>query len=152
MADAFDEEWARLQADARDEIARTRLNSSDGGGAGAGGDLVVSWEAQRAAADVLEQELMPRALRAATRPDDEMAVAAARMSDWETGAGLLTVAEAWVRKTAALNTQLRAEVEALRATAGSFQGQDQEILYEMRQVGDPEGSGTFQFSLPDDGE
>ncbi|WP_326599668.1 hypothetical protein [Streptomyces sp. NBC_01803] len=131
---SFDEEWAALQAAAREQSTPTRLNSSEGGGAGARDRLVVSWTAQRAAADVVEREVLPDAVRAGTKPLGELAEAAARMRTWASAAGLRAVAESWATKTEALGTQLRAEAEALRATASGFQGGDLEITYQLRSI------------------
>ncbi|WP_059009363.1 hypothetical protein [Streptomyces specialis] len=131
---SFDEEWAALRAAAREQETHTRLNSSTGGGTGARDRLVASWDAQRAAADVVEGEVLPDAVRAGTKPLGELAEAAARMRGWASAAGLAAVAESWAAKSRALDTQLRAETEALRATASGFQGEDLEITYQLRSI------------------
>ncbi|WP_159000936.1 hypothetical protein [Streptomyces sp. SBT349] len=136
---AFDEEWAQLQAEAREEQIRTRLNSSGGGG---GNDrLTVRSDAQRTAADYLERELLPDARREGNRPVEELEQAAARMSGWASATGLQAVADTWSGKVERLTTQVRAEADALRGTSTSFAGGELETQYQLRQLGLIDGSG-----------
>lgn len=110
---AFDEEWAQLRADARAEQIRTRLNTSEGGGAGGVGGaedrLTVGSDAQRAAADYLETELLPDARCEGNAPVDELSRASARMRGWACAAGLRAVSDGWAGKVELLTAQLRAE-------------------------------------------
>ncbi|ARQ68387.1 hypothetical protein [Streptomyces marincola] len=96
---SFDEEWRGLQASARDELTRTRLNS----GAGGGGDL-----------EVHGQELTPVQEAAGSLADDldrdghvaqaptEAAGAALRAPGLDTGSALADVAGRWQSQADAL--------------------------------------------------
>ncbi|MFD5321440.1 hypothetical protein [Streptomyces sp. NPDC127098] len=131
---SFREEWAAMQAAAREDVARTRLNANEGGGAGPNGTLVADWQAKRAAAGYLTEEVRPRALRAGLGPKDEVSRVATRLSGFETAEGARTVLERWVDKVRALDVQLEAEAGLLRGVASGFQGVEAEAGYRMRQA------------------
>ncbi|WP_461035759.1 hypothetical protein [Streptomyces mayteni] len=133
---SFREEWAELQARAREESARTRLNSNEGGGAGPNGTLAADWQAKRAAAGYLTEEVRPRTLRAGLGPKEEVSRVTARLAGFETAEGARTVLERWVGKVRALDEQLEAEAGLLREVASGFQGVDAEAGYQMRQATD----------------
>ncbi|RKN45755.1 hypothetical protein [Streptomyces hoynatensis] len=139
----FDEEWARIQADARERVARTRLDSAgDGQGSGARPGLGADWGAKRAAADHLDRETLPGVASAGERPVDSLTQAASRLAGWETARGLHTVLERWQAQVSALRGQLEVESNALRSTASDFQGLDAELGHRMRalnpSITDPE--------------
>lgn len=122
---SFDEEWAELQAAAREELAtRTRLNSlTDGGTGSAGpgqGDLVADDEAIRGVADVIEQELEPVVVQAGHHHVVSTSQVMVALRSWHTASGLSTWAEAWGRKTRALRERLLDEAQALRGTADGY--------------------------------
>ncbi|RBM20216.1 hypothetical protein DEH69_08770 [Streptomyces sp. PT12] len=131
---SFDEEWARLQAEARDQPLPLP-------GGGTGGDrLTVRSDAQRAAADFLQTELLPDARREGDRPVGELESASARMSGWASATGLRTVADTWAGKVELLTAQLGAEAEALRGTSNDFAGGELEIAHQLTRLGLVDGT------------
>ncbi|ARQ69666.1 hypothetical protein [Streptomyces marincola] len=154
---SFDEEWAQLQAAARDEQLATRLNTSEGGGAGGAGPsdgLTARTEAQRRAADLLETEILPDARREGDRPVDDLDQAAGRMSGWACAAGLRTASEVWAGKVERLTNQLRAEAGALRDVATGFAGNELETMHQFGQLGyySPYGQfGPYAGGMPGSG-
>ncbi|GAA2062237.1 hypothetical protein N0X72_23085 [Streptomyces carpaticus] len=91
----FDEEWARIKADARDEIARTQLNSTSPAG-GEQGELVVH-SADISAIGVQADELATSLQEHGLVADNPTRVAGIllRTPGFETGRALTDVAEAW---------------------------------------------------------
>ncbi|ONK12696.1 hypothetical protein [Streptomyces sp. MP131-18] len=130
---AFDEEWAQLQAAAREEQISASRHVSGAGGAN--DRLAASSDAQRAAADYLETELLPDARREGNLPVDELSRASARMSGWACATGLRTVSDGWAGKVELLTAQLRAEAEALRGVSTGFAGGELETTYQFGQLG-----------------
>ena len=132
--DDFDEEWAQIQAEARERVTRTRLDST-GDGQGTDAQLLVAdWEEQRRAADHIDRETLPGVASAGERPVDSLTQAASRLSGWETARGLQTVVGRWQDQVSALRDRLGAESAALRATADDFEGIEGQITYDMTRL------------------
>lgn len=133
---SFDEEWAQLKAAAQEEhsgSARTsgmRLNQfAAGGGGGGGGNtpfggLCTSPAEKKAAAGVIEDELVPGLTKAGDDADTKSNTAIGEFKGWDTALGLKHVLTEWQTQVKALTKRIGGEKEALRGTNVLFTGTD----------------------------
>ncbi|RKN05075.1 hypothetical protein [Streptomyces radicis] len=132
----FDEEWARLQAAAQDELNATRLNSD--GGAGDGADYAVSGEELRPVHEVageLADELDRNGSLA--RNPTHVAGIFLRTPGLETGYALIEVAERWQSQADALRSACRRIAGHVDATVRAHSATEQETLADLRGASAP---------------
>ncbi|WP_432052600.1 hypothetical protein [Streptomyces xiamenensis] len=130
----WDAEWAAAEAAAREEIARTRLNTHEGGGTGGNSGLTVTAGAKEGAAAYLEEELKPTVTREAALVMAASVRSAARMAGWRSAAGLAHASQAWEHKLSALGEWLELEAQALRGVSQSFVHQEAQIVNDLQAI------------------
>ncbi|WP_129839792.1 hypothetical protein [Streptomyces sp. RFCAC02] len=135
--DSFDDDWARIQAAAREEVARTRLNGTEspagGGGAGAvleihEADLATVEDCAATIADVMARS------DNSTRNATHLSGTLLSTPGFETGSALLDLVARWETRTEALHRDCVIIEQHLRETYTLNSAADLERAAELQRL------------------
>ncbi|MCQ0000791.1 hypothetical protein [Streptomyces sudanensis] len=136
----FDEEWARLRAEAaarQDTSMRLNQLPADGGGPGGGGKLASTPAEKKAAANTIDTELLTRTQTAGKHADEATGSAARALDGWATGTALKKVQTTWEGQVKTLMGRLGRERDGLRGTVTVLGGVDADRGSRIKQVKSP---------------
>ncbi|MFD3352522.1 hypothetical protein [Streptomyces fradiae] len=135
----FDEEWAQLRSEAAQRLDTSmRLNQlpadQGGGGGGGSGKLVSSAAAKTAAANTIQNELMPSTQTAGKHAAESTNGAASEFAGWATGSALKKMQTTWEGQVKTLMGRLGKERDGLRQTNVTLSGVDTDRGGQIRKV------------------